>query len=262
MSNKLKYPLAFAAANKIIKEFSLTHPDHIEIDSIAAELNVFIKEDEIKGSIARLVRRGKSAIITINSNIQELGQKRFAIAHELGHFLLHKKINQLLNCSEEMLLSWYHKRAEEPESNAFASELLMPDQIFRNYCKDCIPSFEEISNIADIFNTSLTSTTLKYIDYADHPCVLIVSKDGVVKWFYSNKEFPYRIISPGSKISKNSCAYDFFHEGLTYSEPETVIGSAWMENMQSGKNILLKEQIKALPKYSLVMSLIWPDEYK
>ena len=255
------YTIAVAAADKLIHDFALTKPDHIKLDLIASDRNVFIKEGDVKGSSARLVCQGDYGLITIDNKIKEEGQKRFAIVHELGHFLLHKKLNHLHQCDANMMLNWYKKRKEEPESNAFASALLMPGQMFSQYCKGSSPSFKKISELAHIFNTSFTSTALKHVDCVSFPCVLIVIEDKKVKWFHSNENFHYRIISPGEAISKNSCAIDFYENGTIATDPEPVIGSAWLENWRSGKEILLNEQMRAFPNYGFVLSLLWPNAY-
>ena len=256
-----KYPLAIAAANRLIKYFSLSKPEHIILDLIAAEHNVFIKEGAIKGSRARLVCHRKSGIITIDNKISLEGQKRFAIAHELGHYLLHKNMNQLHQCDEKMMLNWYRERSEESEANVFASELLMPEKMFSQYCEGKAPNFTTISELAGFFRTSFTATAMRYVTYTDYPCVLIVVENKIVKWFDSNKSFPYRVIAPGEKISKNSCAFDFYEYGTKTSEPEPVIGSAWLEDWRSGKDVLLYEQMRVFPNYGLVISLLWPDEF-
>ena len=260
MSNK-NYTIANATASRIIKDLHITAPEQIDIEAIAGDKNAFVKYDSIKGSSARLVKHGSVGIISINKKIREQGQKRFAIAHELGHFILHKSHNQIAECTDEMFLNWYKSRPEEPESNAFASEILMPSQIFKNYCRSPIPSFDEIRNLATDFNTSLTATAIKYIDNTPHPCVLVVSENKKVKWIHWRQDFPYRIIPKGSIICEDSCANDFFNKGQVPLNPEPLSGDVWLEDWYDGRQIILYEHAIALSYYNVVLSLIWAEKY-
>lgn len=258
--NNLSHPTAVTAAQAIITDLHITDPAHIEIEKIAAVRNAFVKEGFIKGSTARLVREGSVAFITIDEGIREDGKKRFAIAHELGHFELHNIKNQIAYCTDEMFLDWYKSLPEEPEANAFAAELLMPVQIFKKYCKGSRPSFDEIRDLAEVFQTTLTATAIRYVDYALHPCVLVVSENKIVKWLHWKADFPYRIIKKGTKIGEYSCAYDFFTKGEVPPKPESVSGDTWLEDCRFGRNLVLYEHAVPLPFYNTVLSLIWVHE--
>lgn len=250
---------AINSAQSIISGLYITEPSQIMIEEIAADRGAFVEDDAIRGSVARLLRRGKIAFIKVDSEIRETGRRRFAIAHELGHFELHKNKDQIANCTEKMFLDWYKTRPEEPEANTFAAEILMPSQMFKEYCKDIKPSFDEISNIAEYFKTTITATAIRYVDLGPHPCVLIVSENGIVKWFRNRSDFPYRVIGRGEQINKFSCANDFFTKGIVPSEPEAVSGQSWLEDWRSGMDIVLYEHAFALPRYNTVLSLVWED---
>jgi Zn-dependent peptidase ImmA (M78 family) len=81
-----------------------------------------------------LVRTPDSAYIGINTN-RSFVRKRFTLAHELGHFLLHKGSHvDGSNPADNML---------EREADMFASELLMPSKmveetftILKKFCPD------------------------------------------------------------------------------------------------------------------------------
>ncbi len=60
-------------------------------------------------------------VIIINKNFSN-DHKRFTLAHELGHLIMHT--------SNEFLISEY--RDKEDEANRFASEFLMPSDAISN----------------------------------------------------------------------------------------------------------------------------------
>ena len=244
-------------ANQIISDLHITEPSQINLEEIAMERGALIEEDTIKGSAAHLLSKGSSGIITVNSGIKEPGKKRFAAAHELGHFELHRAQEQLSICTDESFLEWYDKTSIEPEANTFAAELLMPTEIFEKYCQETAPNYDEISLIAEKFRTTLTATSIRYVDVGPHPCVLFASQDGIIKWFHSRSDFPYYVVKRGTKLSKFSCANDYFTEGTVPPKPEEVRGDAWIQDVRAGVNIVLYEHARALPRYNMVLSLLW-----
>lgn len=60
------------------------------------------------------------------------GRTRFTLAHELGHYILHRLAKGALRCSHEDMLNWsVDERNIEAEADLFASYLLMPLDDFR-----------------------------------------------------------------------------------------------------------------------------------
>lgn len=80
---------------------------------------------EIKG-FYKYDRRNK--YIFINNNLDEISQK-FVCAHELGHSQLHPRVNTPFLRSNTL----YSVNKIEVEANAFAVELLMPDEFVNEY---------------------------------------------------------------------------------------------------------------------------------
>lgn len=73
------------------------------------------------------VRLGKP-YICINCNISDR-QKIITAAHELGHALLHPKLNTFFLCSNTLAVKGKYER----QANTFAAELLLDDNIFEKY---------------------------------------------------------------------------------------------------------------------------------
>lgn len=99
-------------------------------------------------------------------------RKRFTLAHELGHFLLHiAPLNDLSRAKpfEDSSITfnrddnWDHK---EMEANSFASQILMPSVMVTSETKKILENHPEISKIklleelAEIFFVS--NTAMKY----------------------------------------------------------------------------------------------------
>ena len=70
---------------------------------------------------------------------QKRGRKRFAIAHEIGHWILHRDISQINACTDADMIDRYKASVPEVEASSFAAELLMPQAAFAPLLKRCGP---------------------------------------------------------------------------------------------------------------------------
>lgn len=68
-------------------------------------------------------------MIRVKDALPERGRRRFTIAHELGQWLLHKHISQVLACTSLDMVAQYQGSEAEIEANDFAAALLMPESL-------------------------------------------------------------------------------------------------------------------------------------
>ncbi len=249
--------IARAKARTIISDWGIERPSDLDLHAIAAEQGLLITEKAIVGSAARLVCNDRSGLIVVNEGIREPGKKRFAAAHEIGHFTLHRERLRVKLCTEDSFLTWCLDSDLESDSNVFAAEFLMPTEIFAQAAKRKPPSFATIEVLSQEFLTSLTATAIRFVEIAGHQCALVASSDGRVKWFVVAKGFPYRLMGKGNKLDPVSCAGEFFEKGTVSTGPETVPGDAWLEDSSKGQKCTLYEDMKALTSYGTTLSLLW-----
>lgn len=99
----------------------------VDVEHIARHLRIevvhrrFPAEDRTSGA---LLRREGSAIIVVNAAHPHT-RKRFTVAHELGHFSLHDDEVHVDQFRNDQSSEGTH--VKEVEANAFAAELLMPE---------------------------------------------------------------------------------------------------------------------------------------
>ena len=78
----------------------------------------------------------KIALLSYNPN-GSLVRQRFAITHEIGHFVLHKKqASEKIFVDKDFLVKYRNSKSysssehrDEQAANAFAAELLMPENL-------------------------------------------------------------------------------------------------------------------------------------
>lgn len=119
--------------------------------------NAKFSEDNISGLVAK---RDNNIVILVSQGDSPV-RKRFTIAHELGHHLLHMqntnkeefidKDVDMYRSEETEGVAWSNSNREEVEANNFAAALLMP----RDLVKQAVDVFgADLSELARHFNVS------------------------------------------------------------------------------------------------------------
>lgn len=143
----------------------------VPVVAIAQELGARIFEttdfsSRYSGSIKK---EGGSYCIYLNAN-DDPARKRFTIAHEIGHLVLHKEYLESgkedlteikqpveLNRPSRPLDELDEEKRREVEANKFAGELLMPQKEF----KKAFEESQSIEAVAEIFNVSTPAATVR-----------------------------------------------------------------------------------------------------
>lgn len=95
----------------------------------------------------------KAGVIFVNKDDSD-HRKAFTIAHELGHYLLHRtelEKNPNLSILFRIPLGSPDPNPLEQEANAFAGRLLVPSDLLRDYLKEGV---REPTVLSDIFGVS------------------------------------------------------------------------------------------------------------
>jgi hypothetical protein len=249
--NKIR---AEGTAWKIAQEYCLEAPGPTPIEDIAMDNGVVCLEGNLTGCLARLVRKGQRGIIRTKSGIREVGRKRFAIAHELGHWFLHKDESQYFICTAEQM-SDYKGSPIEVEANIFASELLMPTFLFRPLATDTDPILQTVSNLAHTFTTSLTATGMKFVDLNRHECVLVLSVGGKVAWSKQKTGRSGLRIEKGMNLHPDALARHI-SEPSGKLGPEPVSPEVWITENCYDRKIAVTEESWTLDGYKSVLTLL------
>jgi hypothetical protein len=168
--------------------------------------------------------------------------------------MLHKG-TQLILCSEEDMHVWKESKTQEMEANEFAASLLMPYEFLIKFIKIGQPTLDMISEIAKTFRTTLTATTLRYVGISKEPCALVVSNDGIIRWYKKSDSFNFHV-KVREKLSIDTYAFDFFDGGSLPEEPDSVPARAWLAG-EIDEDAELFEQSISLGSYGVVLSLLW-----
>jgi len=131
--------------------------------------------------------------ILYNEAIASRGRQNFTLAHEFGHYLLHRaELSGGRECSGRDMGEWNNGRQRtrdeivEAEANTFASYLLMPLDDFRERLKGRPIDIDTMTGIADRYGVSLTAAILKWLTITDRRAMVVVGKDGFIDWSWSS----------------------------------------------------------------------------
>lgn len=128
--------------------------------------------------------------IFYNKAVSSLGRINFTLAHEFGHYLLHReRFPKGFQCSAQDVLRWDSEYVQiEYQANKFAANFLMP---LDDYRKQINPrssvSVDQLGICAERYGVSLISACLRWIEYTERRAVLVVSRDDYILWARSSQ---------------------------------------------------------------------------
>lgn len=145
----------FLSKNGINKVFP------IDLDRVACVLNTTIYYHSMPMSVSGiLIPSQDDNVVIVNNRISSEGHKRFTIAHELSHIILHHphKVLSVLLWSLEDNNFHFGYSPYEREANIAASELLMPTYKVKELF---MSGLSDINSYCDYFNVSRSAMEIK-----------------------------------------------------------------------------------------------------
>jgi len=256
---------AIAAVERMYKECGISDPLQLPIEVIIMSKNIIIKEEEIEGAEGRILMKDNAGIITINSAIELPAKKRFILAHELGHFVLHKDHKNGFSDNDETLNHSYQTnfQIEEIEANEFAAEFLMPTDLLYNECKGKVFNHKVIEHIADRFQVSKTAAILKFVkkNNGNHPVFVVCCQDNKMKWFKKSDDWLYySLFSRGLPPPSGTVAYEVFEKGISYYGDEgtqQIWKSDWFKMRDDERDTRFYEYCLYVQTLNYMISVIW-----
>ena len=141
------------------------------------------------GALFRAPAGRKGWGIIYNNAISSTGRINFTLAHEFGHYLLHRvAYPNGIRCGEQDVVRWDSAYGQiEHQANVFAANFLMPlDDFRRQIDAKSKVDLDMISHCADRYRVSLIASALRWLGYTERRAVLVVSRDGFILWARSS----------------------------------------------------------------------------
>jgi Zn-dependent peptidase ImmA (M78 family) len=241
----------FKSAGELLEDLGITEPQELDVEAIAQHCRATIVYKPLNGCAARITGNEDRAIITIDSECRRERQ-RFSAGHELGHWMFDRGKSSLYACDEKIFLNEWSRFNPETRANRYASDLLMPDFMFKPRATALkTVDFETVKSLAQVFETSLTATAIRLVERGPLPSILVCSSGEGIEWFVQGDATkPLRPINPGP----NTFAHDVLFGGKKEASGE-VLASAWFEHEIAGRYQIEEHAIRGFQ--DRVLSLLW-----
>ncbi len=141
----------------------------VPVEQVANHLGIKVESTDLGEDCSGvLVRKHNRAVIGVNW-AHHSNRRRFSIAHEIGHFVLHKDdtyVDKGYRVNFRDLEAGSGTRKEEIEANAFAAALLMPEEWVRDAFKQQpfdLTEDDSLEALAKKFEVSTQAMTYRLI---------------------------------------------------------------------------------------------------
>jgi len=141
------------------------------------------------GALFRAREGRKGWGIIYNNAITSKGRINFTLAHEFGHYLLHRiAYPNGFQCGQQQIVRWDSEYGQvEHQANVFAANFLMPlDDFRRQIPDDAKVDIDILRGCAERYNVSLIAAVLRWLSYTRKRAILVVSRDGYILWARSS----------------------------------------------------------------------------
>lgn len=154
-------------AQRLLGQFGSGLP--VDVEAIARAHGLTVRAEPLEPSVSgMLVIKEGGGVIAVNES-HHRNRKRFSIAHELGHYVLHR------NSAQVFIDAVFYRgdeaadgtHTQEIQANVFAAELLMPEPIVREmFLKHPVDPHDEaaVKRMAARFEVSGHSLTLRLVN--------------------------------------------------------------------------------------------------
>ena len=257
------------SAERCIEEATITSlPVNPKLIAANAKIGVIPWRPTKLGISGVLMRVGDQFSIGYSTAISNKGFENFTIGHELGHYFLDGHPEALFANGEKEHLSrsgFVSDDKYEREADAFAAELLMPERFFKDALRRCGVGFAGIQYLAELGETSLVATAIRFCKITGDPVAVILSSGPTIEWCFVSKELSQcrgmHILAKGTSLPANGATARFNRDSARVERAEKVETdcslSDWFEQAPA---IDFQEDIVGLGHYGKSLTVLFTEE--
>lgn len=241
------------SVKKIFEDLPIESAAEIDVEAIAFYYGAFVAKERLHGSAARIIGKDDRAFITVD-NTGLPARQRFSVAHELGHWMMHRGKLSTVICSERSLVTGWTVHDPERSANRFAADLLMPSFLFVPAAKNLPITFDSVRKLCAEFRTSLTATAIRLVEGGSFTSMLVCSTSCGVKWKIRNRDVPEEI-QLRDRPGVYSNAAELLASETPDANPVDVQASDWFTHPRAKNYIIFEDSVKVYD--DTVLSLLW-----
>jgi len=165
--------------NKLIEDRGHDKPPFLPAEFAHLQGIKKIMKEDLGEQSAVLLRFHDGPVIKVNQR-HNLARQNFSCAHEIGHTLLNEL--KLEPCIEDIEFRTFNPqaraiargKAKERLCDTAATELLMPELVFRRYLSGFGVSVHSIEMLANVFRVSIRAAAWRIAEVSVEPCLALL----------------------------------------------------------------------------------------
>lgn len=156
-----RYNRINAEVDRLLAEAQIKHAP-VPVDKMARAAGAKVVYNDFKDEVSGVLIRREGTVVIGVAKEQSEERRRFTIAHELGHLLLHDgeevHVDKLFRINLRSPSSSKADDVEEIEANAFAASLLMPLSFLRTDLQGVVLDIDDAARIEGLAKRYRVST--------------------------------------------------------------------------------------------------------
>ena len=164
---RARYAKIRALADQVVTKHGVRAPA-VPIERFLTEAGIEVRQGDL-GDVSGLIARSADKVIVGLNRSQSIVRRRFTMAHEFGHYLLHEGLTTHTDTDFRVN---YRDRAsseatyvEEIEANYFAASVLMPRRFLdERDASAALDDDEAVARLARTFEVSRHAMSLRLVN--------------------------------------------------------------------------------------------------
>lgn len=261
-----------ASPEALVKRILQAEPNlavPVPIQELCAHLGIRGIEDfdtsEFEGGLVTDAKRADGTILVKRGGEP---RRRFAIAHELGHFLMAHHVpdqpGRFLCKSSDLLRTTAkegdQRQRREIEANRFATLMLMPPHLLRK-AMAAFPGadLQHVFALARDFAVAKETAARVYVQYHSGRIAIVVAGNGRMQRCYRSLAFPDMTCAVGSPVPEHSLFYSTPHRPNTASDIAACPPDLWIDVKRDLRAPSLYEQVYRQPNgFAMILLRLEP----
>lgn len=247
--------LAETKAHTLLLKYCIEKPGY-DIVALARVMGLEVIFGGLEKVDAWLLRRDDgTGVIRVSDTIPDANRRRFSIAHEIGHWILHEGRSQGYLCTAKDLRD-YAKSPEEAEANIFAAALLIPRMFIKSQMLSGDPTFKCAKKLANTCQTSLTSASRRLVELSKKRVILVCCFNYKITWsipstgaknlWLDRTNLPVKSLTKASFDAK---------ETINTFKPQPP--SIWFPSIDFHRDEELFEEVMYAKNIDMTLTLLW-----
>ena len=159
-------------SNNTIEELAETVLAHTGFDEINSKIDIVQIANSLGLNVYEKILENNSGYIKIDddkniyvNSLESTQRKRFTIAHEIGHYLLHRNLIEYNGGTLYRNTNGFNRDMLEIQANRCAAAMLMPRAQVEKYYNELSNAsyYEKVARMADFFNVSVQAMDVRLL---------------------------------------------------------------------------------------------------